>query len=250
MRFLTPTLRAIHQTTDRVFLGVLVHSVVWSVLAFVVLTAAVAMGVQWALDVHGWWSWLAGLAGAATTAVASIWLFLPLSTLIASLFIERIARAVEAKYYPDLPASTPASLVDQTWYAVSLGLRVLLVQVVALIASLLLPGVGLLLGWFVAAWAVGRGLFEPVAMLRTDRATAGMLYRSQRPQVLFQGALITAACLVPVLHLFAPILGVAAMVHVLHSQRRSGKSKDGQAAGWVVAAGSPVLGQHGHRSKS
>jgi uncharacterized protein involved in cysteine biosynthesis len=34
--------------------------------------------------------------------------------------------------------------------------------------------------------------------------------------VLAQGALITAAGMVPVLNILAPILGVAAMVHVLH----------------------------------
>ena len=72
------------------------------------------------------------------------------------------------------------------------------------------------LGWFVASWAVGRGLFMPVAMLRMDRATASALYRRDRPIVLVQGALLTAAGLVPVLNILAPILGVAAMVHVLH----------------------------------
>lgn len=227
--FFRPALRAIAQMDDPVFIGVVLRSVLWSVLAFMALAALVTEGVHLALAGHGWWSWLAGFAGGATTAVLSLWLFLPLATVIASLFVERIARAVEARWYPGLPPATPASLAAQSWDGLVLGLRVLGVQLVALIASLLLPGLGLAIGWFVASWAVGRGLFEPIALLRTDRRTAAALYRQHRPAVLFQGALMTAAGLVPVLNLLAPILGVAAMVHVLHSR--------------VVAAPPAVLGQ-------
>jgi uncharacterized protein involved in cysteine biosynthesis len=178
----------------------------------------VTYGVHAMLAAQGGWGWLAGFAGGATTAILSVWLFLPLATVIASLFIERLAAAVEAKYYPNLPPAQPASLASQTSDAVALGLRVLAVQIVALPISLLLPGIGVLLSWFVASWAVGRGLFEPIAMLRTDRASAGALYRGMRPAVLFQGALMTAAGLVPILNLLAPILGVAAMVHLYQAR--------------------------------
>jgi len=235
--YLTPTLRALAQLDDPVFLGVVAHSVLWSIAAFVLLSIGMTYGVHALLATHGWWSWLAGFAGGATTAILSVWLFLPLATAIASLFVERLTAAVEARYYPGLERGTPASLASQTWDAVVLGLRVLLVQIVALLASLFLPGIGVAIGWFVASWAVGRGMFEPIAMLRTDRATAGALYRSMRPAVLFQGALMTAAGLVPILNLLAPILGAAAMVHLLHNRR-------------VVAGADPVLGQRGQRSLS
>ncbi len=229
--FFRPALRAIAQLDDPVFIGVVLRSVLWSVLAFAALAFGVGEAVHAALADHGWWSWLAGFAGGATTAVLSLWLFLPLATVIASLFVQRIADAVDARWYPGLPAGRPASLASQTWDALVLGLRVLAVQLVALIASLLLPGLGVAIGWFVASWAVGRGLFEPIALLRTDRATAAALYRSHRPAVLLQGALLTAAGLVPVLNLLAPILGVAAMVHILRSR--------------VVPPAPPVLGPPG-----
>lgn len=218
MLFLTPALRALSQLDDPVFLGVVARSVLWSVAAFVLLTIGVTYGVHALLETKGWWSWLAGFAGGATTAILSIWLFLPLATAIASLFVERLAAAVEARYYPNLPRAQPASLASQTWDAIVLGLRVLLVQIIALPLSLFVPVIGVALSWIVASWAVGRGLFEPIAMLRTDRATAGSLYRSLRPQVLFQGALMTAASLVPILNLLAPILGAAAMVHLLQAR--------------------------------
>jgi uncharacterized protein involved in cysteine biosynthesis len=233
--FLTPALRALNQITDPVFLGVVAHSVFWSLLAFALLAVGVFYGLHAALADHGWWSWLAGLAGASGTVIVSLWLFLPLATVIASLFVERIAAAVEARYYPGLPPGQPASLASQTTDALLLGLRVLIVQLLAF-PLMFIPVIGVVLGWLVAAWAVGRGLFEPIAMLRTDRASARALYRSARPAVLFQGALITLCGLVPVLNLLAPILGVAAMVHVLQAR--------------VVPPAPGVLRHRGQRSLS
>lgn len=218
MSLLTPAIRAMSQLTHPVFMGVVLRSVLWSVVAFVVLAIGVSAGLGWVLANHPGWNWLGAAAGFVGTAVLSLFLFVPLATAIAVLFCERITLAVEAEYYPDLPPLSPASVMDQTIDAVLLGLRILVVQVAAIVITLILPGIGAAIGWFVSSWAVGRGLFEPIAMLRTDRVNAVMLYRANRPAVLFQGALMTAAGLVPGLNVLAPILGVAAMVHILHAR--------------------------------
>jgi uncharacterized protein involved in cysteine biosynthesis len=245
--FLSPALRAIDQLGDRVFLGVVLHSVVWSALAFVVLAAGVFYGGHAILSDQGWLGWLAGAAGALGTLILSLWLFLPLATVIASLFVERIAAAVERVYYPTIAQGRPASLVAQAQDGIVLGLRVLAMQAIALIATLIPPHVtGLAVGWLIASWAVGRGLFVPVAMLRMERPQALALYRSQRTAVLFQGALLTAAGLVPVLNLLAPVLGVAAMVHLLH--RSLGNAA--QDPHRVVPRPATVLGHPGQRSDS
>jgi CysZ protein len=214
---LSPALRAIAQMTDPVFLGVVLHSLGWSVLAFILLAVGVFYGGHAVLADQGWMGWLAGAAGVVGSAVLSLWLFLPLATVIASLFAARIAAAVERRHYPGLPPARPASLAAQSLDALVLGLLVLAMQAIALVATLIPPHVtGLALGWLIASWAVGRGLFVPVAMLRMDRGAALRLYRAQRTRVVFQGALMTAAGMVPGLNLLAPVLGVAAMVHVLH----------------------------------
>jgi CysZ protein len=53
-------------------------------------------------------------------------------------------------------------------------------------------------------------------MRRMTRPSAAAMYLALRPSVLAQGALMAAASLLPVLNLFVPVLGTAAMVHVLH----------------------------------
>ena len=136
-------------------------------------------------------------------------------TAIATLFVDRVAMAVERRHYPDLPPGMPASLTAQVWDGAMLGVLVLAMQVLALVVSVVIPGVGLIVGWLVAAWAIGRGLFMAVALRRCERGGALMLYRRRRFSVLVQGGLVAAAGLVPGLNLVAPVLGVAAMVHVL-----------------------------------
>lgn len=245
--FWTPALRAIDQLGDRVFLGVVLHSVVWSAVAFAALAAAIFYGGHAVLSDQGWLGWLAGAAGAIGTLILSLWLFLPLATVIASLFVERIAAAVENRWYPQVSPGHPASLVAQAQDGLVLGLRVLLMQAIALLATLIPPHVtGLAIGWLIASWAVGRGLFVPVAMLRMDRPAALALYRRLRVPVIFQGALLTAAGLVPILNLLAPVLGVAAMVHLLH---RALGSQAGTSAR-VVPSRAGVLGNSRQRSVS
>lgn len=245
--FWTPATRAIDQLGDRVFLGVVLHSVVWSTLAFAALAAGIFYGGHAVLSDQGWLGWLAGAAGAAGTLVLSLWLFLPLATIIASLFVERIAAAVEHRWYPWVLPGHPASLLAQAQDGAVLGLRVVLMQAIALVATLIPPHItGLAIGWLIASWAVGRGLFVPVAMLRMDRPAALALYRRLRIPVIFQGALLTAAGLVPVLNLIAPVLGVAAMVHLLHWAIGSERGTPPR----VVPSPTPVLGHPGQRSVS
>lgn len=216
---------AIGQMDDPALLGAVLRSVGLALLVLVALAAALGVGgisaVGWvwaapeASATPGWLSWIAGTAGVAGAVVLGLFLFVPLATGIATLFVDRVAEAVERRHYPDLPPGRPASLAAQVWDGVALGLHVLAMQVVALVLSLLVPGLGLVVGWAVAAWAIGRGLFMAVALRRCTRATALAVYRSRRGAVLLQGGLVAAAGMVPGLNLFAPVLGLAAMVHVL-----------------------------------
>jgi CysZ protein len=219
MSLFTPVQRAFAQIDDPVFSGVVWRSAAWALVVCLLLGAAVVWGAEDAAASlqTGWLSWVAGLLGGVGAALLTFWLFLPLATVIAFLFLERVTRAVERRYYPGRPQARPAPLLSQAWDGIALGLRILGVQLIALVLTLLLPGIGLLLGWMIAAWAVGRGLFVPVAMLRMDRPAALALYRERRPAVLLQGALMTAGNMVPLLNLLTPVLGVAAMVHVLHA---------------------------------
>jgi uncharacterized protein involved in cysteine biosynthesis len=217
---LSPMFRACQQIDDPVFLGVLLRSLGWCVLAFAGLLAGSVWAVEQVVGQPGWIGWLVGLLGGLAAAALAVWLFVPAAILIATLYIDRVAGAVDRRFYPGLPAPHEgAPMAVQAWDGVVLGAQVLAWQVVALALTLALPGVGFLLGWAVSGWAIGRGLFVAIAMRRMARAEALRAYAGRRGAVLLQGGLLALASTVPLLNLLVPVLGVAALTHVLNQGR-------------------------------
>jgi uncharacterized protein involved in cysteine biosynthesis len=215
MNLFLPLARAIGQLEDPVLLGVVLRSLLWAVLFFAALHAAAIFAVHELLNMHGPLAWLLDLLGTAATWALSLWLFIPVAAVIGTLYFDRIAAAVERRWYPALPPPQGAPMTHQVWDGIAVGIRILLMNVLALILALLLPGIGLVLAWAIAAYAIGRGLFVAVAMRRMPRHAAESLYVACRPMVLAQGAAMALAAYVPLLNLLLPVVGVAAMVHAL-----------------------------------
>jgi CysZ protein len=214
-RLLTPLGRAFAQLDDRAFLGVLLQSVLLAALCFVLLHVLTFWVVHQFFALHGWMAWGADIIGTIGASFLALWLFIPVAVLIGTLYIERIARAVERRYYPYLRPAEGASLAIQAWDGLAVGARILALNVIALVLALVIPGVGLIGAWAIAAFAIGRGLFVAVAMRRMSRPMAEMLYRRHRGVVLAQGGIMALAGYIPALNLLIPVLGTAAMVHVL-----------------------------------
>jgi CysZ protein len=131
------------------------------------------------------------------------------------LFCNRIASAVERRFYPWLPRAESASILEQAWDSISLSINVLALSIAALIFAFIVPGLGLVLGWVIASYAIGRGLFVAVAMRRMSRSIAESVYLQNRGIVLAQGGVLALAAYIPLLNLLIPVVGTAAMVHIL-----------------------------------
>ena len=210
-------LLALGQLDDPACFGVLIRSVALSLLAYVALMAASIWGIHAMLAGIHWPGWLATLLGTLGVLLLAFWLFLPTVMLIATLYIDRVARAVDRRHYPSLPPPNPAALPAQLWDGVVLTLQVLVLNAVAVLLALLVPGIGLVLAILVSGWAIGRGLFVAVAMRRMGRVDAQFLYRRNRIAVLLPGLVLAAAATLPGVNLLVPIVGTAAMVHVLNT---------------------------------
>ncbi|GAN78371.1 EI24 domain-containing protein [Acidisphaera rubrifaciens] len=210
-----PILLALEQLDDPALQAVLWRSLALAAACFALVWVGVAYGVHGLAGLHGWLAWVAGLASGVLTALLAFWLFVPLAAGIGTLFIERIARAVERRHYPRLPPAAGASLAVQVWDGVVVGLRILLLNVAALALAILIPGVGAVLGLLVTAYAIGRGLFVAVALRRLDRAAAESVYRRNRAAILGYGLVLAVAAYVPLINLLVPVVSIAAMVHVL-----------------------------------
>jgi CysZ protein len=212
---LRPLALAIEQLDDRAFLLVLLQSLALAALCFAAILAGMFWAVHHTANLTGWVAWAVDIAGTIGASLLAFWLFLPIAAAIGACFIETIARAVERRHYPGLAPGEAAPLAAQIWDGIAVGLKILLLNLLALIAAVLLPGVGLVLAWAIGAYAIGRGLFVAVAMRRMPRLQAEVLYTRHRGIILVQGGLIALASYVPLLNLLIPLIGTAAMIHVL-----------------------------------
>ncbi len=106
-------------------------------------------------------------------------------------------------------------MLEQAWDGIAVAMKVLALSIAALVLTIIVPGLGLVLGWMIASYAIGRGLFVAVAMRRMPRLMAESLYFQSRGIVLAQGGILALAAYIPMLNLLIPVIGVAAMVHIL-----------------------------------
>ncbi len=197
-----------------------IRRVLWiAVAAALILIIGLTSGVTWALtnvNIAGvaWVTevlqWLGGFAA----LVVSIFLFPAVVGLVSSLFLEDVAAAVEGRHYPGLGPARRQGIGE----AIGIGLRFLLVLIVfnllALVASLIVPPLSLVFFYAVNGYLMGREYFELVALRRMEPAAATALRRRFRLRVVMAGVVIAVLVSIPLLNLLAPVLGTAFMVHV------------------------------------
>jgi CysZ protein len=210
-----PIIRAIGQLDDPVFRGVVLRSLAWAMACFVALCTGAVWGVHRLLALHGWLALTADVLGSVGAALLAFWLFLPVAAGIGMLFCDRIASAVERRFYPWLPRAESASILEQARDGISVAMNVFALSIAGLILAFIVPGLGVVAGWMVASYAIGRGLFVAVAMRRMSRSIAESLYFQYRGIVLAQGGILALAAYIPILNLLIPVIGTAAMVHIL-----------------------------------
>ncbi|MFC7551678.1 cysteine biosynthesis protein CysZ [Pseudoroseomonas wenyumeiae] len=207
------------QLTDPAFRWPLLKGLGGALLAFLALIGLADWGVSSLVGGDGWLATLAGLFGGLLVLVSAVWLFVPVALAIAGLFLDEVAAAVEQRYYPALPPAEGSGLHQQIWAGLKLGLQVLGLAILIMPLAFLLPPVGAVAFWAVAAVSLGYGLFDGVAQRRMSVQQSHQLRRQMRWSVLTVGAALAALSLVPLANLLVPVIGTAAMTHLLHRGR-------------------------------
>ena len=221
--------RAIGQLADPRILRVLVYCVLLSVLCFV----AAWLGIGWLLTTRlfetAWLETAVDYLSVAATLILT-WLLFPLLTsAFIGLFLEKIALAVEARHYPELPKSPGLPF----WAGLFASLRFLgliVIAILLLLVLLLFPiayPVGYLLG---NGYLIAREYFELVACRRLSAIDARALRSRHGVELLLLGAGTAFLFTLPVVNFIAPVIATATMVHRFETWRRADARK-GYAAG-------------------
>lgn len=216
-------LRTLRQLPDPRFLRVLGLSIVLAALLFAGLLAAVAWSLaSFALFQWGWLDTLVDLLGGLAALLIAILLFPGLAIAVQGLFLERIASAVESRYYPDRPEPRSQSWTEQLVLGVRLAATVVIVNLFALPLYLglsFVPPLNLALFYLINGFLLGREYFEIVATRRVPPREALRLRHALRGKVWLMGAAIAFLFSVPLLNLAAPVLGTAMMLHLYERVR-------------------------------
>ena len=224
MNLISDVLKAVGQLSDRRFLRVFLLGVGLTI----ALLAAATVGLIWLLDwlvpellplmgySHGLQEGLLSVAAIGVMLVASIFLMVPVASAFIGFFLDDVADAVEARYYPGLP---PAAAVH--WGAAFLDSLsffgvIVVANLVALFLYFLVGPFGPLMFWIVNGFLLGREYFQLVALRRVGPADAKAARRRHMPQIWLAGTLMAAPLSVPILNLFVPILGAATFTHLYH----------------------------------
>jgi CysZ protein len=193
-----------------------------ALLTFVLLWLAVA-SVLYNTALFEWrpLNWLTDVMGGLAVLALS-WLFYPaVVTLIMSLFLERVAAAVEALDYPGLGPPRRQPIRETLGAMLRLTGLTLLLNLLALPAYLLLPGINLFLFLALNGYLLGREYFEVVALRRLDAAATRAARNRFGLRVFLGGVVIAALFALPLVNLVAPMVATAFMLHLFEALYRT-----------------------------
>jgi len=200
-------------------------SILWSLVTLILLWLAVGWAVARGVSGIAWAQWVAGVFGVFAVPVLSYILFPSVVFLILGFFSEAIICAVERRYYPGLPPAPGTPLLTALISSLRLMLLSLAVNLVALVLvywwAAWIPGFNVIVFALLNGYLVGREYFETVALRRFGTPAANRLWRDHRLDFILSGAAVAALFLVPVVNLVAPMVGLAATVHLVERFRQS-----------------------------
>lgn len=160
----------------------------------------------------GWLDWIVDILGSLAAIVLLILLLPAFVGLIASLMLESICRAVEARHYPHLPEARAQSIME----AVFIGVRFMFILIglnILVLPLIFIPPVYFVVGWALNGYLLGREFFELVACRRLNAADLRVVRRKYGRTTLLAGLAIAVVSVIPIVNLILPLFGTAFMLH-------------------------------------
>lgn len=220
--------RALAQLADRRFRRVLWLGLGITLLLLILFYAGFLWFIEWldpgsfVLPVFGQISWagdLLGWVGLGVMLFLSMVLMIPVASAITSLFLDDVADAVEAQYYPDLPPVPRVGFLQGLAETFGfLGLMIV-ANLAALVIGAFLPFGYPVIFYLMNGWLLGREYFQIAALRREGAEGARALRRRHSGEIWLAGCLMALPLSVPLVNLFIPVLGAATFTHLYHRLR-------------------------------
>lgn len=178
------------------------------------------LGESVSLPFIGEVTWLSSVLGWSTVVamfVLSFFLMVPVASAITSMFLDRVAQAVEDRHYPHLPRAREVALGDALRDTFGFLGVLVVANMVALVAYLMFAPFAPLIFWSLNGFLLGREYFTLVAMRRLGRAGAIAMRKRHAGVIWMAGILMAVPLTVPLVNLLIPVLGAATFTHLFHA---------------------------------
>ena len=152
------------------------------------------------------------------------WLLFPAAiSSVISFFLNRVASAVEERYYPSLPPIAASPIVDSIFVAIKF-LIVLISLNILLLFFIFTGPIYIILYYLVNGYLIGREFFELIASRRLDVGEIRMMRKQFRLSLIIIGGFFAFLMTVPIVNLLMPIIATTTMVHLFENWRAKNTS--------------------------
>lgn len=205
------------------------RSVLWKSFFLSLATAIVIWaGLSWLIfntDFVGVLPWIGGALETFIDIFGSVAAFLLMILLLpaalgiyASLYIETICRAVEARHYPDIAPPRDQGISEAVWVGLKFGALLIGLNLL-LLPLLFFPPIYFVAGWGLNGYLLGREYLEMVGFRRMTPAELRSFRLTHKSTVYFAGLVFALIATVPIVNLLLPLFGTAMMLHVFERRR-------------------------------
>lgn len=200
------------------------RAVVWKALGLGVLVFAALWAALWMVIQHttlfatGWLETASDVLGGGLGLVLTFLLFPAVASTFIGLLLDEICDAVEARHYPGLGPDRDIPVAETLMGSLKF-LGVMVVLNILMLPFLFLGPLFPFVFYAVNGYLLSREYFELVAHRRVGPAEAQALRKAHQGTVFMAGVVAAFLLTVPVVNLLAPIVAVAATVHLFQAWR-------------------------------
>jgi uncharacterized protein involved in cysteine biosynthesis len=168
-----------------------------------------------------WFTTLAAWSGPVAMIVFSVVLMVPVASAMSSLFLDRVADAVEARHYPQAAVAASVPFVDSLLDSAGFLGVMIAANIVALVLYVIFSPVALFIFWGLNGYLLGREYFTLVAIRHLGRVRAIEMRKRHNGTIWLAGVLMAMPLSVPLVNLAIPVLGAATFTHIYHGLRQN-----------------------------
>ena len=214
---------SISQFSDRRFQSVVIRSIFLAIFALWALAAGggSVLGLLFSGDLTLPWidtitfnGSLIGWGAFWIILGLSVFLMVPVASVISAFFVDDVARAVEDRHYPNSQSQYRSKLSEEVRESLGFLGIMLVANLIALIFYALFIVFTPIIFWSLNGYLIGREYFYMAAKRYVGRENALSAFRENRFRVWMCGVTLVLPMSVPLLNLLVPALAAASFTHL------------------------------------